>query len=192
MRLVALDEALLQPQPRNTDEFITVVQPVSVEVELEPVRPDRLRLQVDGQLAALLHERLHLFLRQRHRHEADLDAVRAEDVPERGRHDRLEAPVLERPGRVLPRRATSEIGACQENRRIAERIAIEDKLGVFPALRIESPIVKEEVAEARSLNPFEELLGNDGVGVDVDSVQRCDQAFMADERLHNNPPGDSP
>ena len=60
-------------------------------VELEGVRAGGLGLEVDGDLAGLLHERLHLLLRQDDGNEADLHAVRAEDVAERRRHDRLES-----------------------------------------------------------------------------------------------------
>ena len=58
---------------------------------------DRLRLQVDGQLAApryRAHERLHAVRRQGDGKQPDLDAIRDEDVCERRGHHHLEPVVL--------------------------------------------------------------------------------------------------
>jgi hypothetical protein len=80
-------------------------EPVPLErVEVESVRSDRLRLEVDGELRAgpLGREGLRLLLGQNDRQEADLEAVRAEDVSERRGHDDFEARVLDGPGGVLP------------------------------------------------------------------------------------------
>ena len=69
---------------------------------------------------------------------------------------RLEAEVLERPGRVLARGAAAEVAARHE-----------DGVGVEVPARLLRPVVEEELAEAGALHPLEELLGDDLVGVHV-------------------------
>jgi hypothetical protein len=171
---------------------------IDVEGRVEPrAVHHRLGFQVDRQSASVrlirpLEEFLDLGLRQADGEHSVLEAIVEENVGERRRDHDAKAEIGQRPRGVFSRGAATEVRPSQKDRCISERFSIEDEIWVFTALRVEAPIVKEEVAEARPLDPFEELLRNNGVGVDVDSVQRSDQAFMADERLHNNPPGDSP
>src|SRR4029453_9384101 len=51
-------------------------------------------------------------------------------------------------------------------------------------LAVADPVVEEELAEAGSLNPLEELLGDDLVGVDVGPVQDRDLALDHVKRSH--------
>ena len=128
-------------------------------VDLAAVERDDLALQVDRRLAGL-HQRLDVVLRQDHRQQPDLRAVRIEDVRERRRDDRLEAVVLERPRRVLARRAAAEVAPGGE-----------DRVGGQVPAGLLLPVVEEELAEAGPLDPLQELLGDDLVGVHVGAVE---------------------
>ena len=99
-----------------------------------------------------------------------LRAVRAEDVGEARRDDGAEARVLERPRRMLARRARAEVLARREDRRARELGAVEREVGIL------APLEEEALGEARALDPLEELLGDDLVGVDVRAVERRDRA----------------
>jgi hypothetical protein len=48
-----------------------------------------------------------------------------------------------------------------------------------------TPLVKQVGPETRALDRFQELLGDDGVGIDVGPVERRDQAAVDGERLHD-------
>src|SRR3954471_15185523 len=113
-------------------------------VELEGVRAGGLSLEVDRDLAAILHERLHLLLRQDDGDEADLHAVRAEDVAERRRHDRLEPVLLQAPGRMLARGATAEVPPGEEDLRALRFRSVELEV------RVLRPVEEEELGEARA------------------------------------------
>jgi hypothetical protein len=123
------------------------------------------RLEVD--LArARRHQRVDLVVRDHHRQQADLRAVAEEDVGEARRHDGGEAVVLQRPRGVLARGAAAEVGAGGE-----DRVG-----GQVPAVLL-GPVVEQELAEAGPLDPLEELLGDDLVGVDVGAVEHADIAL---------------
>src|SRR5207237_9218456 len=92
---------------------------IDVERGLPPTEADRLSLEVDLRLPGL-HQRLDVILRKGNRQKPDLRAVRVEDARERRRHDRPEAVVLERPGRVLARGAAAEVAAGHEDRVLRE------------------------------------------------------------------------
>src|SRR5882762_469368 len=79
---------------------------------------------------------------------------------------------------MLPRRSATEVCSGDENLRAAVLGAVEEEVAL-PA-----PVVEEERAVARTLDAFEELLGNDLVGVDVGAVERSDDAGDAGERFH--------
>src|SRR3954447_5497633 len=90
------------------------------------------------------------------REEPDLRAVGVEDVAEGRRDDGLEAKLPERPWRVLAGGAAAEVPSGDE-----DRVRLELDLAVA------DPVVEEELAEAAPLDPFQKLLGDDLVGVDV-------------------------
>ena len=101
-----------------------------------------------------------------HRQQSDLGAVDVEDVSERRRDDRFEAEVLERPGCVLTRGAAAEVASRHK-----------DRIGLQLDLPRSHPVIEQELAEATSLDPLQELLRNDLVGVDVGPVEHRDAAF---------------
>src|SRR5581483_7189001 len=178
-RLVRRDRVrLAQGQRRVVEPLEQALARVVVELEREPA--GGARFEVDRQLLAgprTRHQLLHLLRRQLHRQEADLQRVLAEDVAEgRGDHD-VEAVVLQRPRRVLARRAAAEVPAREQDP-AALRVQLEG--GVL------HPVEEEELAEARALDALQELLRDDLVGVDVGAVEHDRGRGDGAERLHAN------
>ena len=68
-----------------------------------------------GAALGIVHQLVDVFLRQHDRQDAVLEAVVEEDVGEAGRDDAADAEVLQRPGRVLARRAAAEIVAGDQD-----------------------------------------------------------------------------
>lgn len=99
---------------------------------------------------------------------AVLEGVVEEDVGEGRGDDGLDAEVVERPRGVLARGAAAKVGACaDDDLGGAVRLAVEDKVGVLAAVRVVTHLVEEGGAETSALDGLEELLGDDGVRVDV-------------------------
>src|SRR5436190_3099605 len=177
LALVLVARDLVEPLERLPDVVEAVHQPVldpRVDLEARDAARelDLLHLEIDRRLA-LGHDGAHVLLRQDHRKQADLGAVRVEDVGEAGRDDRAEAVVLQRPRRVLARGAAAEVPPGGQ-----DRVARQHPPGLL------GPVVEEELAEARALHSLEELLGDDLVGVDVGAVQDRDAAVDDGDRLH--------
>ena len=158
------------------DEALAIAhEPVpEVDRELVPVRRPR---RAAG-------EHLHVGIRQHDRQQSVLAAVVVEDVGVRRRDDRAESVVGQCPGRVLARAAATEVGAGDQNRRAGRLRTIELELGIGRAVRAVAPIEEQRRPEAGALDPFEKLLRNDLVGVDVRAWQ-CDGATgVRGEGLH--------
>src|SRR5207249_2600265 len=137
--------------------------------------------EVDGQLFAALgttHQLLHGVARELHRQQADLERVLPEDVAVGRRDDRGEAVILERPRRMLARRAAAEVPPGDQNARALGLGAVELEA------RILAPVEEEELAEAGTLDSLEELLRDDLVGVDVLAVEHESARGDGAERRH--------
>ena len=112
---------------------------------------------------------------------AVLEGVVEEDVSEGGRDNALDAEVEERPGGVLARAAAAEVGARHdEDLRVAVDALVQDEVGVFGAVLV-AELVEEGAAESGALDGLEELLGDDGVGVDVGAVHGGGDALQDGE-----------
>src|SRR5439155_1460 len=61
---------------------------------------------------------------------------------------------------------------------------IERKCGIKLSVRGVPPIVKQKFAEARTLDPFQKLLGNNLIGVDVRPLKRRDLPFVSSNWSH--------
>ena len=112
-----------------------------------------------------------------------LEAVVVEDVGEARRDDRAEPVVGQGPDRVFAARAGAEVAACHEDGCAAHGGPIQFEIRIVPAVFEEPPVEEQELAEAGPFDPFEELLRNDLVGVDVRSVERGDQAAVRAKRV---------
>src|SRR5262245_57827389 len=79
---------------------------------------------------------------------------------------------------MLARGATAEVAAGEQDpgARVGRVVELE--------VRVLAPVEEEPVLPAGALDPLEELLGNDLVGVDVRAVENRHAAGRANERLH--------
>src|SRR5205823_4026331 len=80
---------------------------------------------------------------------------------------------------MLPRRTTPEVRTGHQHRCIPIPRSVQDEIAVPP------PVVEEKRTEAGPVDPLEELLGNDLVGVDVRPVERGENAGDAGKRFHS-------
>src|SRR5439155_7106029 len=107
-----------------------------------------------------------------------LQALRLEDVRERGRDEDLEAGLLQRPRRVLARRAAAEVAPREQDLRP----------GVGRVVQLEAlvlaPVEEEAFCEAGARDALQELLRDDLVRVDVGPVEHGDATGRPAERLH--------
>ena len=133
---------------------------------------DQLVGQVDLDLAARDGLGVHAFERGGVLHgdgqHAVLEGVVEEDVGEGRGDDALDAEVVERPGGVLARGAAAEVGArADDDLGGAVRVAVKHERGVLGAIGVVAHLVEEGRSQAGALDGLEELLGDDGVRVDV-------------------------
>src|SRR5258706_1062275 len=197
-------EGMLQ---RDSDLVQTVQQAVlakGVHLEAEHVTAigigDGLGAKADDQAEArkrrdVMEYPVHPGFRQHDRQQAVLETVVVEDVGVTRRDQRAETIVVERPGRVLARRAATEILARHQDIRalVARLVQHEIGVGLAPcrvharlAMIEISPGVEQIDAETGALDRLQELLRNDRVGIDVGPIQRGDKAFEADKFLHGH------
>jgi hypothetical protein len=73
---------------------------------------------------------------------------------------------------MLAGRAAAEVSSRQENGRTPVGLAIEDEIGARGPILREAPVEEEKVAVTGFLDSLEELLGDNLIGVDIDSVER--------------------
>ena len=163
---------------------------LELELEAQVAGADRAVLEVDdalhaGVLGGEVEQGAHVVLGQGHRQQPAAERVAAEDVGERRRDHRADAVVLERPHRVLARRAAAEVAPGHQHRAAAVRVLVEHEVRALGAAVVVAPGVEEERAEAGALDALEELLGDDLVGVDVGAVERHQRAVLAAERPHD-------
>ena len=161
-------------------------------------RGDRLLVQIDLEAVALAGL---AFAEQAFDHggveydgqDAVLEAVVVEDVGVGRRDDGADAIVFQRPRRMLAARSAAEVVTRQQHRstRIARKIQHERGIrlargGVHARLAVVeiTPLVEQVGAKAGALDRLQELLGDDGVGVDVGAVERHHQPVERGESLH--------
>eukprot|EP00659_Diplonema_papillatum_P007483 gene7484-biopygen7443 len=147
-----------------------------------------LRRQVDGQLVAhigfhLLEQLIHFGIAQDDRQQAVLEAVVEEDVGVARRDDAAKAIFFQGPRRVLTAGAATEVFPGQQYTGALVTLGVEHKVLVQRALGVVlvgvayvqvAPLVEQVRAKTGALDRFQELLGNDLVGVHVGTVQRRD------------------
>jgi hypothetical protein len=171
-----------------------------VERDLFTLRPhDDLALQVDGELVAgegvhLVEQLGHGGFGQHDGQHAVLEAVAEEDVGKAGRDDRAKAVLLQRPGRVLAAGAAAKVAPGQQDAgaRVARLVEHEVWVGLarrfghagLAGLVQVAPFVEQVGAKPRALDRLEELLGNDGVGIDVLAIHGGHKALVYGEFLH--------
>ena len=85
---------------------------------------------------------------------------------------------------MLAAGAAAEVAAGEQDGSSGRRGLIEFKLRIRRTVGEKPPVEEEKLPEAGPLDPLEELLGNDLVGVDIDPVERGDDAGIGDEGIH--------
>src|ERR1039458_2975918 len=158
---------------------------------MEAEAPDlhRLLLEIDdadhpGVLGGHVEQLADLLLRQDHRQQPALERVVAEDVREGGGDHGPDALVVERPDGVLARRSAGEVAPRDEQGPAPVLGPVEDEGRSLRPAFVVAPVVEEEGAVAGPLDPLQELLGNDLIGVDVGAVERDDHSVLGVERPH--------
>lgn len=112
---------------------------------------------------------------------AVLEGVVEEDIGEGGGDDALDAEVEEGPGGVFTGTTAAEVGAGDdEDLRVAVDALVQDERGVLGAVLV-AELVEQGAAKTGALDGLEELLGDDGVGVDVGAVHRGGDALQGGE-----------
>ena len=159
---------------------------------------DDLAFQIDHETIAwegahFIEQVLDLRFGQDDGQQAVLEAVVEKDVGEAWRDHGTEAVLIERPRRMFARRAAAEVLARQENagslvtRLVQDEIRVQRTLAIvaarFALVEI-TPFIEQVRAEAGTQDGLEELLGDDGVGIDVGAVERRDDAFVYGELFH--------
>ena len=150
---------------------------IDVEVGVEAVRVgDGLVGEVDGDLVLRVgggsgEKGLGFLFGEAGEDDTVLAGVGEEDIGEAGRDDGAEAVLVEGPGGVLAGGAAAEVALCDEDLGAVVVRFVEDEVGVrFAGVGTfldAAPVEEEEFAVAGALDAFEELLGDDLVGVDV-------------------------
>src|SRR5262245_42564952 len=85
---------------------------------------------------------------------------------------------------MLARRARAKVATRDQNACAPILRLVEHEVRVGRAVGQHAPIEEQPLLETGAGDALEELLGNDLVGVDVDSVQRGDQAGVLSKRVH--------
>src|SRR5690606_5548684 len=131
---------------------------------------------------------------QNNRQQTVLETVVEENIGVRRRNNGPETELGKRPGSVLAAGAAAKILARQQNGGaliavlVQHEIRIERPLGIIHAWLAMVQIaqfVEQVGAKARALDGLEELFGYDQVGIDILTIQRCDQAMMGGKGLHD-------
>ncbi len=137
---------------------------------------DFLRHQINcdcgiGAASGVVHEQLQLVRRYDNRQNAVLETVVVEDVGKACRDDTADAKIQQGPGRVFTAGAATEIVPGHQDFGFAIGLLVENKFWQFHAFLGVAHFIKQGFAQSRAQNGFQELLGNDHVGVDIDDIE---------------------
>src|SRR5262249_31285477 len=191
--LEAFDLVLLDHGKADIVEAVEqTVLAMRIDVELHHAAigtSDLLLLQVDrqrriGAALGVVEQLLQILRLDLDRQHAVLEAVVVEDVAERGRDHATDAEVHQRPRRVLARGAATEIVTGDQNFGLAIGRLVEHEVRVLAAVVAIALLREQARAKPRALDGLEILLGNDHVGIDVDHLERCCDAFERGEFVH--------
>jgi hypothetical protein len=111
-------------------------------------------------------------------------AVIGEDVGERGRDEDAKTEILQRPHGMFPRRPTPEILSRHQNARARVAWIVEDERRVMLAIAGATPIVEQKLPKSCTLDPLQELFGNNLIGINIRSMQRCDPTLVSAQGFH--------
>src|SRR5271165_1188387 len=149
---------------------------VDLEGDLAALEADLLGLEVDLARSGV-RQGSAVLVAHHHGQQADLRAVGVEDVGEARSDESPEAVVLQPPRRMLARGAAAEVLARHE-----------DRVGRQIPAGLLGPVVEQELTEPAALDPLEELLRHDLVGIHVAAVEVRDRACDLAYRVHHLAP----
>ncbi|MNT28401.1 hypothetical protein D3C72_1640870 [compost metagenome] len=115
----------------------------------------------------VVHQLLDHLPGQHHQQQAVVHGVRVEDLPEARRDDRLHAELLEPPHRVLAAGAAAEVGAAHQDAGAGVGGPVQHEIGARLAGGVEAVVVEHALGQPGLVDPAQELLGDDLVGVEV-------------------------
>src|SRR5205814_8256761 len=118
---------------------------------------------------------------------ARLYAVVNKNVSERPSKHSTKTKILHRPDSVFARRSATKI--LSRHKHACSGIAglVQGKGGILRTVLAAAPVIEQKFAKASALDSFEELLGNDLVGINVGAIEWNDFTFMNAGRLHDPP-----
>src|SRR6266849_10536042 len=150
-----------------------------------------LLFEVDGEArigaaVGIIEQLFQILTRDLDGEDAVLETIVVEDIAERGRNDAGDAEILERPRRMLTGRTAAEIVAGNKNLCLAISRFVEHEVRVVATIVAVAFLREQALAEARSLYGLEVLLGDDGVGIDIDRPQGRRDALQNRELLHTS------
>ncbi len=102
--------------------------------------------------------------------DAVFEAVVVEDVGVAGGDNGVKTVIGNRPRRVFARGAAAEVVADDQDFCAFERRFVQFKFGVVAAVVVITPVVEQVDAKTAAFDFFQELLGDDLVGIDVAAV----------------------
>ena len=158
---------------------------------------NRLRREVDRELHRLrLRENRKNLRPVLRRHpgskEAVVEAVRIEDFTEGGRNDDADAVLHQSPDGMFAARAAAEVGAGCDDLRLLKPRAIENAVVSGRAVRIHAEVPEEPLSEPGLVDPVQELLRHQLVGVEIVDVDGCGDRGEGREPFHFFFPPDNP
>src|SRR6056297_3187749 len=89
---------------------------------------------------------------------------------------------------MFARRSAAEILAGHEDLRLAVEWMVPHETGDLVAVVVKAHLVEQVLAEARALDRFQELLGDDHVGIDIGLGKRRGDAGQLGELVHGGSP----
>jgi hypothetical protein len=176
-----------------------LVERIDIKADCVPVRQDDLLCgKIDQKaVARIFQDRAEQVVNdvfiQHDGQQAVLPGIVKKDIGETGCNYNTETMVHQRPHGMLTRRPTAEIMAAQQDRGALVMWMIEHKIRVlfaaavvhagFAVVKV-APFIKQVVSKAAAFDRLQELFRNNGVGIDIVSVQRHDDAMMLVNLYH--------
>ncbi len=122
-------------------------------------------------LFGFLHQQFNLLLGEADRKDSVFERIVEKDVCKAFRDNAAYAHVEDRPRRMFAGGATAEIFAGDQNAGAAIGSLVQNEVGFFRPVLVITDIVEGMYPQSGALYGFQELLGNDDVGVDIDHAE---------------------
>lgn len=160
-----------------------------VEVEFESfLVMDRFRLEVDRQSVdatiCLFEQLVDLRWGEDDGQDTVLETIVEEDVGEALGDDNTKTVIFQRPDGVFTAGTAAEVPSRDQDAGTGRVRLVQLEIRIVVSLVVVAPVVEQEVLETVAFDPFEELFGNNLIGIDVGSVHSDDDTFVFGKCLH--------